>query len=62
MQFAGIKIQVVEHSGRPVKTADLTCKVKQFEVWQDDLEGERGCCGRISRHFGLQCHRHFTGQ
>jgi hypothetical protein len=29
----------------------LAWKGKQFEAWQDDIEGERGCRGCFSRHF-----------
>jgi molybdopterin-guanine dinucleotide biosynthesis protein A len=28
----------------------LTRKAKQFEVWQDDIEGERGPLGGVSRY------------
>jgi hypothetical protein len=29
----------------------LTGKAKQFDVWQDDIEEERGCRCRVSRNF-----------
>jgi hypothetical protein len=29
----------------------LTSKAKQFDVWRDDIEGERWRRGRLSRHF-----------
>jgi hypothetical protein len=51
MQFAGIEIQALEKPGPLSEFADLARKAKQFEAWQDDIDGEHRRHGRVSRHF-----------